>query len=114
MNKYNFKQNKFNSYFTGIFFFIIIFFAVFGVVGKSLAVSDSFPPTATPPTVADFLSSPLHTYYCSPTGNNDTGNGSIGNPWLDKSYIIWYISLRLLLAESRLTLSCWGFIDDLF
>ena len=51
--------------------------------GRVWAVSDAFPPSVDPPTVAQFLSSPSNTYYCAPTGNNSTGDGSIGNPWID-------------------------------
>ncbi len=54
-----------------------------GLPDLVLAVSDPFPKSTAPPSVADFLPSPAHTYYCSPTGSNSTGNGSIGNPWLD-------------------------------
>lgn len=46
-------------------------------------VSNAFPASSQAPEISDFLSNPSHTYYCSPTGSNETGDGSIGNPWLD-------------------------------
>jgi len=59
----------------------IIIFSIY--VPVVFAVSDTFPPSTGPPTVADFLSSPNNIYYCSPSGNNTTGNGSIDSPWMD-------------------------------
>ncbi len=47
------------------------------------AASDTFPASTSRPTVAQFLPSPTHTYYCSPSGNNTTGTGAIGSPWKD-------------------------------
>lgn len=63
---------------------IIIFFSIlFLSFNNALAFSDVFPQSTPSPTVADFLPSPNHTYYCSPNGNNTTGDGSIENPWVD-------------------------------
>jgi len=47
------------------------------------ATSDLFPPTADRPMPGDFITTPSDTFYCSPTGNNTTGDGSIENPWVD-------------------------------
>ncbi len=49
----------------------------------SFAASDTFPPSATRPIVSDFLPTPNNIYYCSPSGSNTTGDGSINNPWVD-------------------------------
>ena len=59
--------------------------AVFYILWAATAfgTSDIYPKVGTPPTVASFLPSPAHTYYCATTGSNTTGDGSIGNPWVD-------------------------------
>lgn len=61
---------------------IILSFLLFHY-GQSFAVSDRFPQYIAPPAVSDLLAAPNNTYYCSPSGDNDTGDGSIGKPWLD-------------------------------
>lgn len=53
------------------------------IPNQLFAVSDTFPPYENAPTVASFLTSPNNVYYCSPTGNNTTGDGTIANPWVD-------------------------------
>lgn len=77
----NYLKLRINSkYQVGMFFFMLVLLTLPGLVG---ATSDPFPKSAPAPTVADFLPSPAHTYYCSPTGSNTSGDGSIENPWLD-------------------------------
>lgn len=49
----------------------------------ALGVSNPFPATVAPPTPGVLLPTPVATKYCSPSGSNTTGNGSIGSPWLD-------------------------------
>jgi len=63
-----------------LFVFLLLFFFT---PGNSYAVSELFPPVGVPPFVSDFLANPLNTYYCSPSGDNSTGDGTIGNPWLN-------------------------------
>lgn len=58
-------------------------FLILLLISGLYATSDIFPPSADRPVIADFLPSPNNTYYCATTGNNSTGDGSIGNPWLD-------------------------------
>lgn len=48
-----------------------------------LSLSDTFPPSRSLSTPDDYITTPSDTFYCSPTGNNSTGNGSISTPWLD-------------------------------
>jgi len=49
------------------------------------AASDPFPPYVAAPSYTTYLSGgvPDDTFYCSPTGNNSEGDGTIGNPWFD-------------------------------
>ncbi len=54
-----------------------------GTEMNATMVSDTFPPSTDPPTVESILPSPVHKYYCSPTGNNTTGTGEIDTPWQD-------------------------------
>lgn len=53
--------------------------------GVLYAASDSFPPYEAAPAYTTYFSdgSPDQTYYCSPTGSNTTGNGTIETPWFD-------------------------------
>jgi hypothetical protein len=67
MHHYYYKkyfQHKTKSYFTGVIFLAIIFFGFFGLAGSSLAA----------------------TYYVATTGDDSTGNGSIGTPWRTPAY----------------------------
>jgi hypothetical protein len=66
---------------TIIFILVLSFFYIFP--SPVFAVSESFPPSSAPPTAEDILSSPNNVYYCSPSGNNSSGDGTIGNPWVD-------------------------------
>ena len=49
----------------------------------SFPSSNTFPQSQSVPIVADFLPEPNNIYYCAPDGDNSTGDGTIGNPWVD-------------------------------
>jgi hypothetical protein len=59
----------------------IILSAIFPVL--AMAASNEFPASGTTPLAGDFITTPSDTFYCSATGDNSTGDGSIENPWED-------------------------------
>ena len=70
----------------------LIFFMLFVVlIGLSIsstnrvlaAESVPFPRLEVRPSPEDYLPIPMHIYYCSPSGDNITGDGSMENPWQD-------------------------------
>ncbi len=73
----------FSQYLKRLFTLFSLFIILTVTCSLSNASSDPFPKLAAPPAVSDLLPSPNHIYYCSPTGSNSTGNGSINSPWLD-------------------------------
>lgn len=65
--------------------FIAVSLVFFGWARSSQAAdSELFPPHENAPSLASYVSGGVfaHTYYISPAGNDATGDGSIGNPWL--------------------------------
>ncbi len=50
-----------------------------------MAESDTFPPREEAPLCTTYFADGIsnNIYYCSPSGNNSTGNGTISNPWFD-------------------------------
>jgi len=62
---------------------IVIALIITIFASAAMATSDQFPPSGTTPLVGDFIATPSDTFYCSPSGDNATGDGSIGNPWVD-------------------------------
>jgi len=61
---------------------VVIFLLSYSIVN---AASDPFPAYKEAPQYTTYFSDgdPNHTYYCSPSGSNSAGNGSISNPWFD-------------------------------
>jgi len=62
---------------------VLLFFTIVICLFTSnvFAGSDIFPKIIPAPTIT--IPSSNNIYYCSPSGDNNTGNGSISNPWLD-------------------------------
>ena len=65
-------------------FFIIILTSLL-IIPQTLAISDTFPPYEPAPDYTTYFSDgiPNNIYYCSPSGSNSAGDGSLGNPWFD-------------------------------
>lgn len=62
---------------------LVIVFSLFCSIGY--AASDLFPVYRGAPNYTTYFADgePNNTYYCSPSGSNSSGNGTMRNPWFD-------------------------------
>lgn len=77
------------------------------------AISPGSFGTALPPRI---IESPGSTFYISPTGNDGTGDGTLGNPWLQPEFAISQVAygsvIKALPGTYNLTGDEQGILDD--